>query len=141
MPGYLTFFCEIARKLLNMTVKLHKKSQAKKFSISGGTQGLIYPNHPQGQHTIALIKMNGKYPVVGYSINQKCSETIIVLAGIFKIRIDNNVYKIKPGDVLIILPKTRYRIEGQGEAIDVITPAWNKRQNKIILDKKFKIKL
>lgn len=118
---------------------LYKKSEAQKFKIDGGTQGLIYPNHPKGQHTIARIQMDGKYPIVGYSVNKTCSETIIMLKGMFKIRVDNNIYKVKPGDVLVILPKTKYRIEGKGEIIDVITPAWNKKQNKIFTDKNFKI--
>ncbi len=123
-----------------MTAKLHKKSQAKKFSLAGGTRGLVYPNHPQGQHTVARIKMNGKYPIVGYSINQKCSETIIVLKGMFKIRADNNIYKVKSEDILVIPPKTKYRIEGKGETLDIITPRWNKNQNKIVPDKKFTLK-
>ena len=102
---------------------------------------MIYPNHPKNQHTIARVKMDGLYPVIGYSINDICSETIFLIKGMLKIRTGDNIYKLNPGDILIIPPKTKYRIEGKGEAIDVITPAWDKNQNRMVLDKKFKIKL
>ena len=124
-----------------MNTKFYKESQTKSFKIDGGTTGFIYPDHPKGQCTVARIKMSGEYPIIGYSVNKICTETLIVMRGTFKVRVDNNVYKIKPGDMLVILPKTKYRIEGKGEALDIITPRWDKKQNKIILDKKFKIKI
>jgi len=117
------------------------KSSAESFCIDGGTKGLIYPDHPKGQYTIARINMNGVYPVIGYSINTKCTETIVMLKGEIKIRVDDKVCELKSGDILIILPKTKYRIEGQGEVLDLITPRWDKKQNKIILDSTFTIKI
>ena len=65
-----------------MPKKIHiAKSNAKKFSIDGGTEGLIYPDHPKGEHTIAKIAMRGNYPDVGYSVNTRCTETIVMLKG------------------------------------------------------------
>ncbi|MBI4087731.1 MAG: hypothetical protein HY434_02795 [Candidatus Liptonbacteria bacterium] len=116
------------------------KQKSKKFVINGGTRGIIYPDHPRGEHTIAKIIMNGTYPVAGYSINQKCSETILMLSGIFRVRTNNTIREIRPGDILVILPKTKYRVEGRGEALDIITPAWDKKQNNIVPDKSFTIR-
>ena len=122
-----------------MEPKLYKKADGQDFKIDGGTSGVIYPPHPKGDHTIARLKMEGVYPVLGYSINERCSETIVMIKGKFKIRANDNVAEIGEGDVFVITPGTKYRVEGNGEALDVITPKWDKGQNKVVNDPDFRI--
>ena len=52
----------------------YSKQDAEKFSIPGGSEGYLYPAHPKGEQSIALVTMDGEYPVDGYSINEKCTE-------------------------------------------------------------------
>ena len=122
-----------------MEPKLYKNADGQEFKIDGGTTGIIYPSHPNGEQTIVRIKMDGVYPVLGYSINEKCTETLVMIEGSFKVRVNGDIKEIRVGDVLMITPGTKYRVEGRGEALDIITPKWDKAQNKVISDPDFKI--
>lgn len=109
-----------------------KKESAQKFTISGGTKGVIYPSSPKGDQTIAVVEMDGVYPEKGYSLNDFCTETILMIEGKFEIEANGQVYNLKEGDALMIFPGTKYKIAGQGKAADFISPAWDKSQNHII---------
>lgn len=111
---------------------LIKKSEAKAFTIPGGTQGVIYPDHPTKEMTIAVVETDGLYPAKGSSVNERCTETIYMISGEFTLTADGVPYILHAGDVFMILPHTTYSIAGKGKAIDVITPAWDKSQNSII---------
>lgn len=122
---------------LSMNAVLHKATDATRFSIPGGTSGAVYPAHPTGEQSVAHVHMDGVYPVVGYSINTRCTESLFMLQGSFRVRTDDTEHLIGKGDFLIILPGTKYRIEGGGEALDIITPAWDAKQNSIVSDETF----
>ena len=109
-----------------------KKSQSKDFSIPGGTNGKIYPSSPDGDFTLAHVSMDGFYPQKGFSINNTSKETLYILEGSFKVEVEGELFKLEKGDVIMIDPQKKYRIEGKGEALDIITPAWEKNINKII---------
>ena len=111
---------------------LIKKEIAESFSISGGTNGAIYPSSPKGDQTIAIVWMDGAYPEMGYSLNDLCTETIFLLEGKFELEADGKKYQLESGDLFMILPGTKYRIFGKGKAIDFISPAWDKSQNHLI---------
>jgi len=122
-----------------MKSKLVKKKDGQAFSIPGGTTGIIYPEHLDIGCSIVEVSMFGEYPVGGYSINERCSETLFMLDGEFRVRVDEIVHTLLPGDMLTIVPFSKYRIEGTGRVIDIITPKWDKDQNQIIKDKNFTI--
>jgi mannose-6-phosphate isomerase-like protein (cupin superfamily) len=109
-----------------------KKQDAEKFNIEGGTEGWLYPSSPLGNQTIAYIETEGVYPKEGYSINDICTETFFVIDGEMDIETNGIWYKLKAGDVFMVLPKTKYRSKGKGKILDLITPSWNKKQNRII---------
>jgi len=111
---------------------LYKKKDAKKFVIPGETKGLLYPSSPKKDQTIASIKINGKYPKKGYSINDLSMETIYLLEGFFTIEADKKIFEIEPGDIFMVFPKVKYKIKGKGKAMVFISPAWEKNKNKII---------
>ena len=122
-----------------MNAHYFRREEAAAFTVPGGTTGVIYPSHPHGEHTIAHVSMKGAYPDSGYSINDRCTETLFMLSGSFAVRVDEKVYHLEKGDELIILPGSKYRIEGEGEALDLITPSWDKAQNKLVADETFTI--
>lgn len=81
---------------------------------------------------MAFIEMDGVYPEHGYSMNDRCTETIYVLEGEFVEEIDGKEVRLGPGDVCMVLPGQKYRSSGKGKAVLAITPAWDKEQNHII---------
>ncbi len=102
------------------------------FSIPGGTQGVLYPPGPNKAFSIAVVTMDGQYPENGWSLNDKCTETIYVQAGSLVANVDGKQFKLKSGDILSIVPGKKYRVRGKAMTVDVITPAWDKGQNHII---------
>ncbi|HBE90646.1 MAG: hypothetical protein A3E37_03000 [Candidatus Andersenbacteria bacterium RIFCSPHIGHO2_12_FULL_46_9] len=107
-------------------------AEAQFFTIPGGTQGWLYPAGPGNAFSIAVVTMDGVYPQRGWSINDVCTETMYVQTGRLKVEIEEETFVLKKGDVLSILPRKKYRVRGKAATIDVITPAWNKKQNHII---------
>jgi len=109
-----------------------KKADAQSFKIPGGTCGRLYPAHPKGEQSLAVVEMDGVYPQTGCSLNDICTETVYLQEGSFTIRMDDQMYRLEPGDRLMILPGTKYRIEGKGKAVVLISPSWDSSQNHII---------
>lgn len=113
----------------------YSQQDAQPFTIPGGaqgTKGFLYPPHPNAEQSVAYIEMDGVYPERGYSMNDICTETIYVLDGFMEIEYDGAWHRLQPHDMLMILPKHRYRSKGTGTAMVFITPSWDKTQNHII---------
>lgn len=111
---------------------LYRKSDAKNFSIPGGTTGVLYPPSPNSDQSIARIQVDGVYPKKGHSINEICTETLYVLSGPLEIEYHNQWFKLNERDVFVILPFHKYRTKGKGEAFVFITPSWDPKQNHIV---------
>lgn len=111
---------------------LSRKTDLKKFTIPGGTEGFLHPSSLEGDFSIAQVIMDGVYPKSGYSINDISKETLLMIDGTFNVEVEGEEFKLNKGDMLIIHPNKKYRIKGKGEAVDVITPAWEKNKNQII---------
>ncbi len=111
---------------------LIKKNQRKSFHIPGGTEGKIYPSSPNGDQTIAVVETDGVYPEKGWSLNDVSTETIFMQEGEFVIKTKEEEYALKEGDMFLVFPGTKYRIEGKGRAVVFITPSWEKNNNKIV---------
>jgi len=109
-----------------------EQKNAQEFEIPGGTKGYLYPAHPQGEQQIAMVEMDGVYPEKGYSINSVCTETIFLLEGQLTVEVDGQDYNLRPNDMIMILPGQKYKVTGKGKSIDLISPSWDKNQNKII---------
>lgn len=109
----------------------HEKD-AQKFTIPGGTAGMLYPSSPQKDHTIAMVTMDGVYPEKGFSVNDICTETLFVIEGSLTVVLDEQVHVVGKNDVIVILPGVKYHIEGNGRVLDLITPQWDSAQNHIV---------
>jgi len=121
--------CDKKTILIHMYIE---KKDAEEFSIPGGTVGRLYPTHPDNEQTVALVETDGVYPEKGFAVNDVCTETIVMLEGEFCIEYNGEEYILRPGDVLMILPKHPYRISGKGKVCVCITPGWDSAQNHII---------
>jgi mannose-6-phosphate isomerase-like protein (cupin superfamily) len=111
-----------------------KKSESLGFEIPGGTKGRLYPAHPKGEQSMAVVEMDGIYPEKGWSLNDVCTETIYLEEGSFTITVDDQAHTLEPGDQLMIFPGTKYQIKGKGRAAVLISPSWDSAQNHIIED-------
>lgn len=112
---------------------LIKKQQAEEFSLPGKTDGIIYPSGPNGDQTIARVKIDGDYPEKGWSVNDVATETIYLLKGKIEINTEGEWKKMEEGDFFMVFPNIKYKIRGKGECFVFITPAWEKNNNQIIL--------
>jgi len=111
---------------------LCKSKDSKAFTILGGTKGWLYPSSPKKDQTIAYVEMKGDYPPKGFSMNDICTETLFLIDGKIDVQVDGVWNTLEKNDLIMILPRTKYRIRGEGKIIDLITPAWDKDQNHII---------
>ena len=112
----------------------YSTQDAQAFEIPGGTKGFIFPSHPKGEHTIAVISADGMYPEKGYALNDVCTETVYVVEGQLVVTINSKEESVNSGELIMILPGQKYTIRGKAEAIDFITPSWDKNQNHIVTD-------
>ena len=98
---------------------LYHKSDAKSFTIPGGTEGVLYPPSLKGDQSVAVISMDGHYPKEGYSRNDVCTETLYLLEGAFEIEYDGAWHTLIPGDIFMILPDHKYRTKGMEDAMKI----------------------
>jgi len=95
---------------------------------------MLYPSSPKGDQTIAYVEMDGVYPEEGYSLNDVCTETMFLVEGSIEIEVDKRWNQLNAGDLFMVLPGNKYRVRGKGKTLDLITPAWDKSQNHIIIE-------
>ncbi len=93
---------------------------------------MLYPPGPNGAFSIAVVDMDGIYPEKGWSINSRCTEAMYVQSGSLTVEVEDRQFELSAGDVLSITPGKKYRVRGKALTVDIITPAWDKAQNKII---------
>ena len=106
--------------------------KAKKFKIPGGTEGILFPPDRYKKQQIAVVSMlKGVYAQRGYSVNDTCSETMYILKGKLIVTINGKKHTLKPGQLISIYPGQKYTVKGTGTSIDIITPAWDPKQNHI----------
>ncbi len=114
-------------------IMLIKKEDGKNFEIPGGTEGRLYPSSPKGDQTAALVEMDGVYPQKGWSVNDVSTETIFLQEGKFFLETkEEGGHELLPGDMFLVFPGVKYRITGKGKAVVIITPSWEKNNNKIV---------
>lgn len=107
------------------------KATKKSYSIPGGVCTVFSPDRNSVQ-SIAVVEQDGRYPEKGFSINSKCTETIFVLKGKFKVTYGDKKFILKSEDVFYIEPGYKYSISGKGVNLVAVTPAWDKSQNTIV---------
>ena len=107
-------------------------AEAQAFEIPGGSTGRLYPDHPRGEHTLAVVTLDGVYPEEGLSCNEVCTETLYLVRGHLEATVADETSELGPGDMLVILPRHPYRLVGDAEVVVVITPAWRPEQNRIL---------
>lgn len=79
----------------------------------------------------ALGIINGRYPEVGWIINEVCKELVYVVSGEGSISTKSQCQVLSAGDSALIEPGEPYFFEGQDLSIFMpCTPAWYPEQHK-----------
>ena len=96
------------------------------------TKTCMAVEYPGGDKDIwgAVIKLNGRYPLRGSTINEKCKELVYFLSGKGKAVINGKTINVKQGDQLVIEPGEKFYWEGKMTMFMPCTPAWYPEQHK-----------
>ena len=82
---------------------------------------------------ICYCKINGRYPLNGVEINEKCKEIAFVVSGKGSVCISGKEYKIKSKDVVLIDKGESFYWEGNLKLALPCAPAWNINQCKNVI--------
>ena len=110
-----------------------KKIETKEYAIDANC---IVRDYPLDDSDIngAFIRINGRSPLTGRTVNIECKEMVYVIKGEGKIVVKGKETKLQEGDLLLINPMEEYYWEGNMEMFVPCTPAWTAEQHKIISD-------
>jgi mannose-6-phosphate isomerase-like protein (cupin superfamily) len=89
----------------------------------------LYPDSPTNRLSSAYVEQDGRYPEQGYRQNEYCTEAMFIIDGEFSATVGGVEHVLRAGDVLYVVPKTPYSIEGKGKTFVFIEPKWNADQN------------
>ncbi len=111
-----------------------KKSQTTK-KINSTSCNLNEYCFPTKNISFATARINGRYPLIGKAINNKCDQIYFIINGQGTIHHETGNYKIKTQDAFYFPRKKWYWVEGQSLEIAVFnSPAWTPKQYKIEYD-------
>lgn len=96
------------------------------------TETCVAIEYPNGDKDLwgAVIKLNGRYPLKGYTVNLKCKELVYFLDGKGKVYINNKIIDVSKGDQVVIEPGEKFYWEGKLTMFMPCTPAWYPEQHK-----------
>ena len=81
---------------------------------------------------VAIVKISGRYPDNGRTMNEKCKEIGYVINGSGKIIVDGSEFILKKGDTVLIEPGEKFFWEGNLTMVMPCTPAWSPEQHKLV---------
>lgn len=103
---------------------------AKVVNVTDTCTAIEYPLGDKDINAV-VIKINGRYPKQGRTVNEKCKELAYVIGGIGQLTVEGQTVELKKGAVVLIMPCERFFWEGQDlEIFMPCTPAWYPEQHK-----------
>jgi len=110
-------------------MKFVPKVKSKKIEVTDTCTAIEYP---KGDKDIwgSVIKLNGRYPLKGFTVNQKCKELVYFISGKGKLVVDNKTIYVKKGDQVVINPGEKFYWEGKFVMFMPCAPAWYSEQHK-----------
>ncbi len=79
-----------------------------------------------------VVKLNGRYPDTGRTVNTKCKELVYIIEGEGLISIENKKININRGDVILIEAGEKFYWEGNLTMFMPCTPAWTAKQHRFV---------
>ncbi|MBN2203244.1 MAG: cupin domain-containing protein [Candidatus Aenigmarchaeota archaeon] len=81
---------------------------------------------------VAYIKIDGRYPEKGRTLNRKSKEVIFVIDGKGIVEIDGNVFDMEEGDSILIQPNQKFFFDGKLKIVVCCNPAWDPKQYEFV---------
>ena len=116
-----------------MFIIIYVSKEKAEFYSGDGYSGMDYPM-TDADINVAVIKINGRSPKVGYQTNAECKELLYIMtgSGILEVKGKEEKIKFKSGDVILLDKNECYAFEGEFEACVPCTPAWTSEQHKYV---------
>ena len=104
-------------------------SKSNKFIVTPACEAREYPN---GDKDIwgSVIKVHGRYPDSGFTVNQQCKELVYFIEGKGIVVIDGKEITVQQGDQLMIDKGEKFYWEGEFVMFMPCSPAWYPEQHK-----------
>jgi predicted enzyme related to lactoylglutathione lyase len=90
-----------------------------------------YPS-PTRQLDIGRMVINGRHPEKGFVVEQGCDFVMYVTQGNGKYYVGDEVFEVKPGDVVFVPTGNKFAAEGEFEYITVDSPAFYPEQTELV---------
>ncbi len=105
------------------------ETEAKRYQVTETCVAIEYPN---GDKDIwgATIELNGRYPLTGYTVNEKCKELVYFISGQGKLVVGDQEILVKKGDQVVINPGEKFYWDGELVMFMPCVPAWYATQHK-----------
>jgi mannose-6-phosphate isomerase-like protein (cupin superfamily) len=113
----------------DIAMEIIRKEQTKTFQNGKSCVVLEYPSADKDLNG-AMIEIDGRYPDIGRSVNEKCKEMAYVIAGFGKIVIEDEEILLGEGDLVLIEPGEKFYWDGNLSLFVPCTPAWTPEQYK-----------
>jgi mannose-6-phosphate isomerase-like protein (cupin superfamily) len=99
-----------------------------------GNDVCVITEHPLEDKAInfALAKVSGRYPTTGCTLNHKSKELVYVYEGSGRVVVEDKVYFIQAGDLVLIEPGEKFYWDGTLTLGISCTPAWLAEQNELV---------
>lgn len=109
-----------------------KKAQTEYFKVGKGHDVWDYPMASKDVG-ISLQIIDGVTPDRGFWRNKACLECYYVISGEGKVTIEEKIYDVKEGDVIVLKQKQKHRLSGKNvKAIAITVPDWYEEQCEIV---------
>lgn len=110
-------------------MKFTPQTKSKRLEVTNTCAAIEYPN---GDNDIwgAVIELHGRYPLTGYTVNEKCKELVYFVSGEGVLVIGDKKIKVKKGDQVVIDPNEKFYWQGDLVMFMPCTPAWYPEQHK-----------
>jgi mannose-6-phosphate isomerase-like protein (cupin superfamily) len=97
------------------------------------TETCTVTEYPDGDKEIwgAVVKVNGRYPQRGFTVNQKCKELVYFMRGKGRLVLEHESINVKKGDQVVINPGEKFYWEGKLVMFMPCFPAWYPQQHKV----------
>lgn len=112
-------------------MKIVKLEETQKFKNSDLCVATLYDFNDK-DIDISISEIDGKYPEENYCMNTDVKEMIYVISGKGEIHKENEVFKFKAGDAILIDKGEKYFWIAHCKIVTACSPAWFPEQHKIV---------
>lgn len=132
--AHVLFICAIICISINQRISCMKLIKQSDANVKQNNAACTVTEYPSGDKNIdiAHVSLTGRYPEVGWALNEQCKEVCYIISGNGTITFENNTISLAAGDVVIVNKNEKYFWDGSMDMIIATHLAWYPEQHKII---------